>query len=410
LKIHLTQSYVSSIKNTVKAYWVTDAGCQKLRLYVGTSSKVWYVGYRGENGNYANHKIGTSDEFTVAQARDAARDFTARLKRGENVKKEKPKQKLLLGDFINSIYAPWRLSNHKAAQATLNMLKSQFENAFYSRPIEELKISDFYAWRNSRLEQGRVAATVNKNIVALKAALNWGVKHGYIELNPLEKLEPLKEYDSDVKLRYLSDDERERLMTALDAREKKLREARINHNEFLVERGRPLMPELDGEFADYIKPMVLLSLHTGMRRGNLFSLLWGDVDFESNTIMLRAAVSKAGKTLRIPLNSLAVKLLTSWKAQSANTASDAYVFPSPVSGAMLNNVKKAWAGVLKAAQIENFRWHDMRHNFASQLVMKGVDLNTVRELLGHADMEMTMRYAHLAPSIKLQAVELLARN
>ena len=126
--------------------------------------------------------------------------------------------------------------------------------------------------------------------------------------------------------------------------------------------------------------------------------------------MLRAAVSKAGKTHRIPLNSIAAKLLKSWKAQSIDTGSDAFVFPSPVSGKMLSNVKKAWAGILKAAQIEQFRWHDMRHDFASQLVMNGVDLNTVRELLGHADMEMTMRYAHLAPSVKLQAVELLTRN
>jgi site-specific recombinase XerD len=70
-------------------------------------------------------------------------------------------------------------------------------------------------------------------------------------------------------------------------------------------------------------------------------------------------------------------------------------------------VKKAWAGVLQAAQIENFRWHDMRHDFASQLVMRGVDLNTVRELMGHADMSMTMRYAHLAPEVKMRAVEML---
>ena len=172
MRIHLTQSYVSSIKNVTKAYWITDAGCRKLRLYAGTSSKVWYVGYRGENGNYANHKIGTTDEYTVAQARDEARDFTARLKRGENVKKEKPKPKLFLGDFINDIYAPWRLSTHKTAQATLNMMKSQFEDAFFSCPIDELKLSEFYAWRNGRLEQGRKAATVNKNMVALKAALN----------------------------------------------------------------------------------------------------------------------------------------------------------------------------------------------------------------------------------------------
>jgi site-specific recombinase XerD len=85
----------------------------------------------------------------------------------------------------------------------------------------------------------------------------------------------------------------------------------------------------------------------------------------------------------------------------------ALIFPSPVSGGELNNVKKSWANLLRDARINNFRWHDMRHDFASKLVMKGIDLNTVRELMGHADMKMTMRYAHLAPSSKLRAVEVL---
>ncbi len=82
------------------------------------------------------------------------------------------------------------------------------------------------------------------------------------------------------------------------------------------------------------------------------------------------------------------------------------MFPSD-DGGRLNNVKSSWGSILKSAGIEAFRWHDMRHDFASKLVMKSVPLNTVRELCGHASLNTTLRYAHLAPGHKSDAIALL---
>lgn len=246
-------------------------------------------------------------------------------------------------------------------------------------------------------------------MTALKAVLNWGVKREYFESNPLARLDRLAEHDSDIKVRYLTDDERMRLMAALDAREERMREERESHNKWLSERGKPPMPKLGESFADYLKPMVLVSLNSGIRRGALFALKWKDIDFSTRTMTLRAITMKSGKTTCLPLNSIVVKTLLEWRDQNPKAQSEDLIFPSPISGKMLNNVKKSWSVILKDASIENFRWHDMRHDFASRLVMHGVDLNVVRELLGHADIKMTMRYAHLAPSIKIQAVELLAQ-
>lgn len=86
------------------------------------------------------------------------------------------------------------------------------------------------------------------------------------------------------------------------------------------------------------------------------------------------------------------------------------VFQSIKTGTAFSHVKKSWARVLEKAKIKNFRWHDMRHHFASKLVMAGVDLNTVRELLGHSDIKMTLRYAHLAPEHEANAVAKLVED
>jgi integrase len=142
----------------------------------------------------------------------------------------------------------------------------------------------------------------------------------------------------------------------------------------------------------------------------MLSLEWRDVNFADRTVMVRAATSKNEKQYYVPLSDLALETLSRWHNQSKRTDPNSLVFPSPKTGKKMDNCNTAWDNLLKQADIENFRWHDMRHDFASQLVMAGVDLNTVRELMGHAALKMTLRYAHVAPENKLQAVKVLDRK
>jgi integrase len=152
--------------------------------------------------------------------------------------------------------------------------------------------------------------------------------------------------------------------------------------------------------------MVLLSLNTGLRRGELFSLCWGDVYWHTKTLTVRGETAKSRQTRHLPLNAEALQVLTAWRQQ---TSGKELIFPGK-DGRRLDNVRKAWAGALTTAGIVGFRWHDLRHTFASKLVMAGVPLNTVRELLGHTTPAMTLRYAHLAPDHKQQAVEQLCQS
>jgi integrase len=411
MKIHLTQSYVSSLKpNPDKPIWITDDEIKNLKLYVGTSgAKVWYLYYYGSDGKKASKKLGSADKLTVAQARMLAQDVGGRVIRGENVKKEKPAPKFTYGDFLKNYYERWVVDNRKSGRETMRSINAAF-GWLMPQPLEDLSIIELEQWRTKRMREGNKAATINRLVVALKASVNWAVSHELIKENPLARLGRLKERDSSVKVRYLSDDERVRLMAALDNREERIRSGRESHNEWSLKRKKEAFPEFSEKFVDYLKPMVLVSLNSGLRRGSLFGLKWGDIDFFTRTMTIRPDNDKPEKTLQLPMNAIVNETLAAWKGQNSPSGDDALVFPSPVSGGELNNVKKSWATVLKEAGIENFRWHDMRHDFASQLVMKGVDLNTVRELMGHADMKMTMRYAHLAPSSKLRAVEVLAEN
>jgi integrase len=148
----------------------------------------------------------------------------------------------------------------------------------------------------------------------------------------------------------------------------------------------------------WLKTLLVVALHTGMRRGEILSLAWQDVDLARRTITV--VKSKNGQKRTIPLSQ------PLWDALNATRVRDIRGRVFPVSGSRLRD---AFKEVLKKAVIGNFRFHDLRHTFATRLVQGGVDIYKVKELLGHKTLMMTARYAHHYPESLRGSVEVLGR-
>ncbi|MGH9418655.1 MAG: tyrosine-type recombinase/integrase [Thermoanaerobaculia bacterium] len=241
-------------------------------------------------------------------------------------------------------------------------------------------------------------ATAWRDLAGLKAVLSKALKWGLVMRNPFQGVR-VKATKPRSVVRFLSVDEEKRLRDALSARDRTLAAARASANEWRKARSRPVYPEIPtGGYASHLSPIVLLAMNTGLRRNELLSLCWSDINFDAKMLTVRGENAKSGKQRHIPLNVEALSVLKRWQSQTCDSGR---VFA-------VDGFKSAWVNLLFAAKIERFRFHDLRHHFASRLVMAGVDLNTVRELLGHADLTMTLRYAHLAPAHLAAAVEKLA--
>jgi integrase len=152
--------------------------------------------------------------------------------------------------------------------------------------------------------------------------------------------------------------------------------------------------------ADYLNPLVTVAVHTGMRKGELLSLKWDQVNSEQGIITLYD--TKNGERRDIPMDETVKATLREMERRGD------YVFCT-AEGKAFVRAQKSFEVALKKSGIRNFRFHDLRHTFASNLAMAGEDLNTIRELLGHKDLTMTLRYAHLAPNHKTRAVNVLDR-
>lgn len=357
--------------------------------------------------NYARGKwytIGKVGAMKPHQARQQATVLLGRVAGGEDLQAAAKRAKAAtLRDFLRDVDRPWAKANRKTGEAMTNRLLSCLGNEIVSKRLPNVSPWLVDKWRTRRLKSGIAPSTVNREIAALKASLNRAVRWGVIDANPLAAVKPVKT-DKNPVVRFLSAAEEKRLRKALAARDEAARKARRRANAWRRARDYSLMPEIPADgYADHLTPLVLIALNTGMRRGELFNLLWADVALKRRIATVRGQGAKSATTRHIPLNDEAVNVLKRWGP------GEGLVFPGE-DGRRLTSVKTAWAGLMSAAGIVNFRFHDTRHHFASRLVMAGVDLNTTRELLGHASLDMTLRYAHLAPDHKAAAVAVLGNE
>ncbi|MBF0489367.1 MAG: tyrosine-type recombinase/integrase [Candidatus Omnitrophica bacterium] len=263
--------------------------------------------------------------------------------------------------FLELYSKPNNKSWMKSDLHNVNTLKSSFGGK-YLYEINPQMVEKFKAERMKEVSPARV----NRNLACLKCMFNRAIEWSKAKENPVKRVKMLKENNK--RLRYLEKEECERLIKAS---------------------------------ALHLQPIVITALNTGMRKGEILSLKWENIDLNRGIIYVLN--TKNGEKREIPINHKLKEVLKGIEKSPKGP----YVFCKDYNGSPYQEVKTSFATALETCKIENFRFHDLRHTFASHLVMAGIDLNTVRELLGHKSLTMTLRYAHLSPEHKRKAVEAL---
>jgi integrase len=208
-------------------------------------------------------------------------------------------------------------------------------------------------------------ACVNRELGLLKCMLNKAIKWGFLRAeNPVRGIP------------YYPETPKERILTDEEA------QALVAH------------------CCESVRAVVVAALLTGMRRGELLDLKWENVDFRNRFI--RVVRSKNNRMRKVPMNSVLYEELKKLRRNGSE-----YVFTQMDSNKPLSCVRSAFERACKASGIRGLRFHDLRHTFATNLVLSGIDLVTVKEILGHSDIAMTVRYSHPSDTRKMEAVESL---
>ena len=320
----------------------------------------WWIDYR-VNGRRHREKVGPSKKLaeSVLQKKrvEIAENKHLDIKRDEKIR---------FDDFAKTFLELHSKLNKKPSsyERDVNLIK-KLGLSFGGQSLHAIKSMQIEEYKTKRMAEGRKPATVNREIACLKCMFNKAIEWGKVHDNPVRKVKLLRENNR--RVRYLEKEEIQKLL---------------------------------GNCSGHLKPVVTVALNTGMRRGEILNLKWKDIDITRNIIYLTE--TKNGERREVPMNDFVKKALVAVPKR----ADSPYIFCNG-NGEPYYNLRKSFSTALTKSGIVDFKFHDLRHTCASQLVMNGIDLKTVQELLGHKSFDMTLRYSHLSPSHKQRAVDIL---
>lgn len=330
------------------------------RKFQGKPDRCFYIKYYYDGKQY-NKRIGwLSDGYTAQLVANIKADKIKEITEKEE-QIEKPKE-YTFNDLFE-IFMLWAKQNKKSWKIDQSLYNNYIKSFIGNINIKNISHADInnmlLTIKGNGKKDGKPYApqTIKHILILTKRVFNFNIDMGNCETNPASKVK-LEKFDN-TRIAYLLDDEIERIFKYIDS-------------------GK----EWYGDVA-----LIKFALYTGLRRGELFNLIWDNVDFENNRITLYD--TKGGKNQSIILASDAAAVLQSL------SRTDTYVFPSKLGGKR-DDVKTLWSRIKLAANIRpNIRFHDIRHTFGTIAVSSGIGIDVVQKMMTHKDIKTTQRYAHI---------------
>jgi len=323
-------------------------------------SGVWWICYFDRFGKRHREKAGTKSVAIKLYGKRKQQVLEGK-KLPESFRKPSVNFRQLVDDAL--AYSKRNKRSYKTDVPRFASLKEWFG----SYPAEELTPQEIEKTLARAGEKEKWAAsTFNHYRSLMSLSYRLGIQNRKVTSNPARSVTHRREDNN--RVRFLTVEEEKKLRKVIEAK-------CVSH-----------VPELD------------LAINTGIRKGSQYGLTWDMVDFKGR--MLNIPLTKNEEPIHVPLNDVAIAAL---KLVHGRRGRSGRVFQSAKTGEPLENGRHWFDDAVIEAGIKNFRWHDLRHTFASRLRMKGAPLEDIADLLGHKSLTMTRRYAHLGPN-KLHAV------